>query len=63
MLNTENALENPVEISINGYNGIYFQTYYGEMCIIWEQEDYIFTFSGYGISKNELIEMARFVKK
>ena len=62
-INTENALVMPCEITINGYKGIYFETYYGGKCIIWCNESYIFTVSGANISKNELISIAESVKK
>lgn len=63
LLNTENAAENPTELLINGYKGICFETYYGEMCIIWDQGDYILNVSSYGIGKDELIAIAKSVQK
>lgn len=61
-INTENALVMPCEMTINGYKGIYFETYYGEKCIIWCNESYIFTVSGSCIGRNELISIAETVK-
>lgn len=62
-LNTEDALENPSEILIGGYRGIYFETHDGEKCIIWDQGDYILDVSGYRIGKNILIKIAESVQK
>lgn len=62
-INTENALVMPCEITINGYEGIYFETYYGGKCIIWCTENYVFSVTGANISKNELISIAESVKK
>ncbi len=62
-INTENALVMPCEITINGYEGIYFETYYGGKCIIWCTEDYVFSVLGGHISKEELISVAESVKK
>ena len=62
-LNTEDSLENPSEILISGYHGIYFETHDGEKCIIWDQGDYILDVSCYGISKCELIRIAESVQK
>ena len=62
-INTENALVMPCEITINGYEGIYFETYYGGKCIIWCTENYVFSVTGADISKNELISIAETVKK
>lgn len=61
-INTENALIMPCEIMINGCEGIYFETYYGEKCIIWCNESYIFTVSGSCIGRNELISIVETVK-
>lgn len=63
LLNTEEPLNNPSEIMINGYHGIYFETHDGEKCIIWDQGDYILDVSGYGIGKYELIKIAESVQK
>lgn len=62
-INTENALVMPCEITINGYEGIYFETYYGEKAIIWCTENYVFSVTGANISKNKLISIAESVKK
>lgn len=62
-LNTEDSLENPSEILISGYHGIYFETHDGEKCIIWDQGDYILDVSGYGIGKYKLIGIAESVQK
>lgn len=61
-INTENALVMPCEITINGYEGIYFETYYGERVIVWCTEDYVFSVTGANIGKNELITIAESVK-
>lgn len=63
LLNTEDSLENPSEILINGCPGIYFETHDGEKCIIWDQGDYILDVSGYEIGKYELIGIAESVQK
>ena len=60
-INTENALVMPCEITIDGYEGIYFETYYGGKVIIWCTENYVFSVTGANIGKNELI--AESVKK
>lgn len=62
-LNTEDSLENPSEILISGYQGIYFETHDEEKCIIWDQGDYILDVSGYGIGIYELIGIAESVQK
>lgn len=62
-INTENALVMPCEITINGYEGIYFETYYGGKCIIWCTENYVFSVTGANISENDLISIAESIKK
>lgn len=62
-INTENALVAPCKITINGYEGMYFETYYGEKVIIWCTENYVFSVTGAKIGKNELISVAESVKK
>lgn len=62
-LNTENAIVQPTEIVINGYQGIYFETYNNIHAVIWSTDKYVFYISGYEISKNELISLAEAVQK
>lgn len=62
-INTENALVMPCEITIDGHEGIYFETYYGEKVIIWCTENYVFSVTGANIGKNELISITESVKK
>lgn len=63
MINTENALVMPVEITVNGYKGCYFMTYYGSHYILWDNGNYIIDMSAYGIGKDELILLAETVQK
>lgn len=63
MINTENALITPTEITINGCKGFYFMTYYGSHYVLWDNGDYIVDMSAYGISKDELISLAETVQK
>lgn len=61
-LNTEDALL-PREATVNGFNGIYFETKYGTKELIWDTGDYLISLSVKGISENDLFELAKFVQK
>lgn len=61
-LNTEDKAP-PVEVTVNGYNGIYYETKYGNHEIIWVTDDYLLDLSVRGIGKDELFSLARFVQK
>ena len=62
-LNTENALVMPTEVTVNGCKGVFYQTFYGEMLLIWDVGDYILDMTGYGISQEELFALAESVRK
>lgn len=62
-LYTENAMVMPTEIIVNGNKYIFFQTKYGDMCLIWDCGDYIIEVGTYGFGKDELISMAETVHK
>jgi len=62
-LNTEDAIEHPTEIIVNGYQGIYLETYNSIKTLIFDVGNYIIVLDGYGISKNELISIAETVQK
>ena len=64
-LNTENAITYPetVKLDDNNRNAIYFETYNREKVLIWELDESIIEIVGSGFSKNELIELSKFVKK
>lgn len=63
-LNTENAITYPETIKLDdNRNAIYFETYNHEKVLIWELDESIIEISGSGFSKNELIELSKFVQK
>lgn len=63
-LNTENAITYPELIEIgNNKNAVYFETYKHEKVLIWEMGDSIIQLNASGFSKDELIELSKFVKK
>ncbi len=64
-LNTENAITYPETIKLddNNRNAIYFETYNHEKVLIWELDESIIEIVGSGFSKNELIELSKFVQK
>lgn len=61
-LNTED-MNDPVEVIVNGCNGIYYETKYNSKELIWDTGDYIITLSVSGISKGDLFSLAEFVQK
>lgn len=63
LLNTENAVDEPTETEVNGHHGVFFQTRYNNMVLIWDVGDYIVSLSATGISKNELFSLAESVQK
>ena len=62
-LYTEDAMVMPTEIIVNGNKYIFFQTKYGDMCLIWDCGDYIIEVGTYGFGKDELIPIAETVHK
>lgn len=64
-LNTENAITYPetVKLDDNNRNAIYFETNNREKVLIWELDESIIEISASGFSKNELIELSKFVQK
>lgn len=62
MLNTEDK-DSPIEVTVNGCNGIYFESKYDHPVLIWDTGDYIITLSASGISKDDLFSLAEFVQK
>ncbi|MCM1167364.1 MAG: DUF4367 domain-containing protein [Lachnospiraceae bacterium] len=62
MLNTEGKPA-PVEVTVNGCSGIYFESKYGTHVLIWDVDDYLITLTGNGIGKNNLFSLAEFVQK
>ena len=63
LLNTENAVDEPTEAEVNGHRGVFFQTRYNNMVLIWDIGDYIISLSTTGIGKNELFSLAESVQK
>lgn len=63
LLNTENALVMPREVSVHNCNGIFYQTFYGGMVLIWDSGDYVLDMIGNGISQDELFALAESVRK
>lgn len=61
-INTEDK-EPPIEVTVNGCNGIYYETKYGSHEIIWDTGDYLLDLSVRGIGKDELFSLANFVQK
>ncbi len=62
MLNTEDT-DPPIEVTVNGCNGIYYKTKYGTHVLIWDIGDYMIDLSAHGISKDDLFSLAKFVQK
>lgn len=63
-LNTENAITYPEQIEIgNNKVALFFETYKHDKVLIWEMGDSIIELVTYGFSKNELIELSKFVQK
>lgn len=62
-LNTENAIDDPTETEVNGCRGVFIQTRYDNMVLIWDVGDYIISLLATGISKNELFSLAETVQK
>lgn len=56
-------MELPKEVKVNGCNGIYYATKYGNQTLIWDNGDYLITLTARGIGENELFELAKFVQK
>lgn len=52
-LNTEEAIETPVSVSMNGWNGVYFQTHSQVKCFIFNTGTYIISYIS-NISKENL---------
>lgn len=63
LLNTENAVDKPAETEVNGHRGVFFQTRYGNIVLIWDVGDYIIKLSATGIGKNKLFSIAESVQK
>ena len=63
LLYTKDAMVMPTEIIVNGCKGIFLQTKYGDMGLIWDCGDYIIELGTYGFSQDELISMAETVHK
>lgn len=61
-LNTEGK-NPPVEVTINGCNGVYYETKYGTHILIWDTGDYLIDIEGSGIGKDDLFSLAKFVQK
>ncbi len=62
MLNTEDK-NPPIKVTINGCNGIYYETKYEDHVIIWDSGDYLLEIGARGIGKDELFSLAKFVQK
>lgn len=62
-LNTESAKTLPEKVQLGEFCALYFEIFNGDKVLIWDNGDYFFDLSAEGVSKNELIEMAGFVKK
>lgn len=63
-LNTENAITYPETVKLDdNRNAIYFETYNREKVLIWELDESIIEISASRFSKNELIELSKFVQK
>lgn len=63
LLNTENAVDDPTETEINGHRGVFFQTRYDNMVLIWDVGNYIISLSATGVRQNELFSLANSVQK
>lgn len=61
-LNTE-EMNSPIKVTVNGCNGIYYETKYGSHVYIWDTGDYLIELSAHGIGKDELFSLAKFVQK
>lgn len=63
-INTENAMQMPTTIDVNGYIGLYMQTEYREHLVIWDNGDYfIVVIAGNEFGINELISICNSVQK
>ena len=63
-INTENAVQVPTAIEVNGYTGLYMQTEYGEHYILWDNGDcFIEVIAGNAFSIDELISICNSVQK
>lgn len=61
-LNTEDMAQ-PIEITVNEFNGIYYETKYGTHVFILDIGDYLIDLEGHGIGQSELYSLAKFVQK
>lgn len=63
-INTENAMQMPTTIDVNGYIGLYTQTEYREHLVLWDNGDYfIVVIAGNEFGINELISICNSVQK
>ena len=62
VLNTEDT-DPPIEVTVNGYDGIYYETKYDDCVIIWDIGDYLLQIGAKGIGKNDLFSLTKFVQK
>lgn len=62
MLNTKDK-DPPIKVTVNGCNGIYYESKYGNPVLIWDTGDYLIDLSAHGVGKNELFSLAKFVQK
>lgn len=63
-INTENAITYPETVKLDdNRDAVYFETYNHRKILIWELDDSIIEINAYGFSKDELIELSKFVKK
>lgn len=60
-INTENAITKPTQITVNGWNGIYYQTRQGVYYYIFNTGEYIITCAG-NMSKNEIENIVKLTK-
>lgn len=64
-LNTENAIIMPTNVSVNDWNGMYFQAYDGSYIYFFNCGDYVMSYSG-NLDKNEiekLVKSTKFIQK
>ena len=62
-LNTEDAIVPPVEVEINGYKGLFFESKYEDMVYIMDIDDYMFEIAGGGFTREELAEIVKTIRK
>lgn len=63
-INTENAITYPETVKLDdNRDAVYFEAYNHQKMLIWELDDSIIEIDTYGFSKDELIELSKFVKK